>query len=656
MVRTLGGGWRRKAVAMFLGVSLFVGPAAAEDQGAEGGTVQLEEVTVVAPAIIEGNVLDPFSSQTSVVTQEQIEDLNAQDIPSALRRTPGVVISRHNPIGSFGGGEGGAIFIRGQGSSRPGAEIQTAVDGIPKFTSVWTHPLMDVLSVDVAQSIQVYKGAQPLLFGNMAFAVMDITTKRVEEEGFRTKFQTAYGSYDTLVEVLEHGGKVKALDYYLLGSYRSSNGHREDADGMLGNAFGRVGYELGKNWGVSLIYNYTNNRADDPGSTDPSVPSEGSFKTQDSFTVATLSNRYDWGEGYFKLYDNVGHMDWTDQKESTGLNTLTDYNNYGARARETIRPWKGGEVLLGMDLDYLSGKVAFEDPNPAKNKYFPEETWRILSPYTGLNHLFGARDAVYFLPSAGVRYLSHDQFEDEWAPQAGFTLGVKDTAFHAQYARGVNYPGIYVKVQDQIFMPGDNQWKNLKAETVNHYELGVSHTFNPRAKADVTYFYDSGRNRIVVAQPPPFPPVFKNVERFSTRGLEATVSLAPTRDLALFGGMTYLEATPGDLPYCPNWTASAGANYRFHEGLQLSVDALYVTEQFVTSQSRTKGALNVTLVDPYFLLNAKLTYDVPLSLWGLSCQAFLAGENLTNADYEQKAGYPMPGINGMVGLVFRIGS
>ena len=32
-------------------------------------------------------------------------------------------------------------------------------------------------------------------------------------------------------------------------------------------------------------------------------------------------------------------------------------------------------------------------------------------------------------------------------------------------------------------------------------------------------------------------------------------------------------------------------------------------------------------------------------------QAYLAGENLTDTDYEQKKGYPMPGISGMVGLV-----
>jgi len=31
-------------------------------------------------------------------------------------------------------------------------------------------------------------------------------------------------------------------------------------------------------------------------------------------------------------------------------------------------------------------------------------------------------------------------------------------------------------------------------------------------------------------------------------------------------------------------------------------------------------------------------------------QLFIAGENLTNASYQQKSGYPVPGINGMGGF------
>jgi len=618
----------------------------------KGQVAQLQEVVVTASPIVEGNEVNRLGSRFTVVDQEQIEDLNAQDLPSALRRVPGVVISRHNPVGSFGGGEGGSIFIRGQGSSRPGAEIAIAVDGIPQFVSVWTHPLMDVFSVDNIASIDVYKGAQPVLFGNMSSAVVNIHTKRMTEEGFTTKIQGAYGSYDTLVQVFEHGGKIKNFDYYLVQSFRQSDGHRENADGELQNYFGRVGYQPSKNWDVNLLVTHSDNYADDPGRVDRRVPSDGRFKTSDYFTVGTLSNHYDWGEGYLKVYEEKGNIEWLDQSATTGLNTLTDYWNYGVKFRETFKPWGGGEILVGVDLDYISGEVDVLSPTgPAL--HFPKETFRTLGPHLAVSQLIGTKDSFYAIPSAGFRYLYHSEFESETAPQCGLVLGYRDTQMHGSYARSVNYPGIYVKAQDELFLPGINKWANLQAELVDHYEVGVSQVFSKKLKADFTWFYNDGSDRIVISPPPPFPPVFKNIGDYTTKGVEGTVTFSPLPELSLFAGFTYLEAEPKDLPYSPEWTASAGANYRFLEKFMISVDGLYVDEQFVTSRGRTTTAVNTEKVGSYFLLNAKLTYDFRIPSWHLDCTAFVAGENLTDTDYEQKKSYPMPGISGMAGVTVR---
>ena len=292
-----------------VGLFPFGRGAFAEEEPGQEDVLRLEEIVVVAPAIIEGNKVNRYGSQVTGVTKEQVSDLNAQDLPSALRRTPGVVISRHNPIGSFGGAEGGAIYIRGQGSSRPGAEIQMLVDGIPKVVGVWTHPLMDVLSVDVVDRVEVYKGAQPVLFGNMTSGAVNLSTKRRLEEGFATSIQGGYGSHDTWVEVLEHGGKIDRFDYYLIQSYRSSDGHRDNADGELQNYFGRAGYEISESWDFSLVLNHTDNWANDPGRADRSVPPDGRYSTNDYLTIATLSNGYDWGEGHLKVYWDKGDLD-----------------------------------------------------------------------------------------------------------------------------------------------------------------------------------------------------------------------------------------------------------------------------------------------------------------------------------------------------------
>ena len=158
----------RPRVLSVVGVFLGLGAAAvrAEDPRAqkadgkkEAKPAFEEHVTVVGRPIVEATEIDTYAGPVTTVTEDQVRDLNAQDVDSALRRVPGVVISRYNPVGNYGGGDGGALFIRGMGSGRPGAEISTMVDGIPKFVGVWTHPLLDTLSISISPGRSKSTGA-----------------------------------------------------------------------------------------------------------------------------------------------------------------------------------------------------------------------------------------------------------------------------------------------------------------------------------------------------------------------------------------------------------------------------------------------------------------------------------------------------------------
>lgn len=649
---------------LFVGFAFLTGPRpglAAETNAPPQNILRMREVEVVATPIIEANRVEPHAGQVTTVTKQQIEDLNAQDLPSALRMTPGVVISRHNPVGSFGGAEGGAIFIRGHGSSRPGAEILMCVDGIPKFASVWTHPLMDMLSIDIAERIDVYKGPQPLLFGNMAYGAVNIIPKRMEKEGFTTSIQGAFGSYNTWIEALEHGGRSQDLDYYVSQSFRTSDGHRDHSDGEVQDYFGRIGYAISENWDVSLLFQSTLGSVRDPGPDPDLVPPamvyrNGRFDTEDYFTVASVSHHYDVAEGFVKFYWDKGAMDWVDQYDTaTHLNdvdTLTNFDNYGFKAREALHLWEGGEILLGCDWDMYSGKADFVNPR-APDNVFNRETWDILSPYFGVSHRFEVADGISVTPSAGLRVMLHDEFRDEIAPQGGVIVNIKDTEFHVSYARGVNYPGIFSRTLSDVFMPGDNKWEQLTAEVMDHVEIGISQRFGKMVKVDCTLFYDDGEDRIVTRPPPPFPPIWTNIGTFRTKGAEGSITVTPTRDLAFFAGVTYLDADPGTLPYCPEWSASGGVTYRFLERFRISFDTVYLDKQFVASWGRSTTAVNSAEVGGYVLVNGKLTYDFDVPAWKMHGQIFLAGENLADVSYEQKYGYPMPGINGMGGFKFR---
>jgi len=614
-------------------------------------TTRLSEVVVTESPIIEENRLTPLAGQVTTVSQEQIKELNAQDLPSALRRTPGVVISRHNPVGSFGGGDGGAVFIRGMGASRPGSEIVMTMDGIPRYANVWTHPLMDTLSVDNAARLDVYKGAQPVLFGNMSFGAVDIVTKRQTQPGFHTELQLAYGSFDTWVETAEHGGKTGPVDYYLIQSFRTSDGHRANASGELQNYLGRIGYDLTENWNLSVLYNRTDNWAKDPGDI-TTGRNQGEFDTIADFTVITLANQFERADGWIKVYWEHGAIDWLGQYSSaTGTNnsdTLTRWDTYGVKSRETFRPWDGAEWMLGFDLDFINGKSWNVTPSPGSGWNFPGETFRIIQPYAMVAQQFDLADGIWIKPSAGVRGFFHDEYPDEAGPQAGVVLNVHDTRLHFGYARGINYPGIFVKAQKAFIPP--LAYKDLTAETLDHFETGVRQDIGKQLRLELTGFVDNGDNRIIRTIPPPAPPTYLNRGTFTTHGIEATVTWRPVADLALFAGGTWLKTDPADMPYAPRWAATMGATWRFWKRFTLSADGSFVDRHFALSRDRTSTAVNVQQVDSYFLLGARLGYELPLPWHGPQAELFLAAENMTDANYEYKPGYPMPGINAMGGL------
>ena len=628
-------------------------PVSAADQKAEE-PVRMEEVVVVASPIIEGNRITDAGTQITTVSKKQIDDLNAQDLPSALRRTPGVVISRHNFVGSFGGGDGGAIYIRGMGSSRPGAEIQMLVDGVPKFAGIWTHPLMDIMSVDIADKIEIYKGAQPVLFGNMTAGAVNIITKSQKEEGFFTRLNFAGGSYHTFIETVEHGGKIKNTDYYLLQSFKQSSGHRENAGGELQNYFGHIGHQFSDKWKISLTANATHNNASDPGPENRPQERQGNFKTQDNLAIATLTHAYDVVKGDWKVYWNNGEANWKDQYDLAGLfhyDTITNFDNYGMRAREVFKPWTGGVLTAGADWDCTSGTVTIDRELSRPDSYFSRDTFRILSPYLSLGHEFNLTKQWTLIPSAGVRYYNHSDFDARWAPQAGLVLRNPLTDIHLFYGRGINYPGLYVVAQSNMFWGNNVRWKDLDPETVDHLEAGISRFFGRKVHADLTWFHDKGSNRLIMITSPA-PPHYENIADFETQGLEATLTVEPIKDLSLFTGGTWIyKRSPDNLPYAPQWTASAGGNLRLFQYLKISLDTTYQDSQYVANnRSLNYGGTSVTKVDGFWILNGKISWEFKLPSPKLRGDVFLAGENLTNVNYAYKKDYPMPGINCLLGV------
>jgi iron complex outermembrane receptor protein len=640
-----------KSARLGFGISLLVILVMATSAfSEEEKEVTLEEVKVVASPIIEGNKVDDYSNRVTTVTEKQVEDLNALDFPSALRRTPGVTISRYNIVGSYGGDQGGSIFIRGMGGERPGAEIQTLVDGRPSFVGIWTHPLMDLMSVSNLGHVDVYKGAQPVLFGNSSYGAVNVVTKRMMEEGFTTRIRSAYGSYNTFDEYFEHGGKKGNFDYYLIGDFKKSDGHRENSDGEVQNYFGRMGYRFADAWDASLTMTYTDSYANDPGIKGAApIPVVPRFKVWDQVYDLTVSNKYEIAKGFLKVYYDDGHIRWKqwDAGVNEAFNTNTDWNNYGIRAQERLSLWTSGEVILGYDHDVYGGKA--EEVRPTKVKSLKDTHFYNSAPYIDVRHTFTFEKEFQITPSVGARYNMSKYFGDFFGPEAGLKVHYKDTELYARYAKGFNLPGVYTVFFYELNFGQGDKWKDLKPEKIDHYEIGGSQKITRWLKADLALFYDSGKDRLIFKAPPPH---FENLEKYRTKGIEATATVTPWANFECFVGGTYLSASPSNLPYAPKVTLSGGISYALWDKIFINADTTYVSSRFVSDPRFPVS--NPEKVGSYYLVNGKISYRIKpipyVPYKKAEAEIFLAGENLTNVHYEYLPGYPMPGITVMGGI------
>ncbi len=632
-----------KLKEILLGLMLVAGSAgvafAAEaEEFPDGSAVRLKEEVVIAAPIIEGNQVTRYGGTKTIVGAEQVNDLNAQDVTTALRTTPGVTISRYNPIGSFGGGEGGAVFIRGMGSGRPGGEIKTTIDGVNLGNPVFNHGLMDLMPIDPAGSIEVIKGVQPTEQGS-GFGGVNIVPKRMTEDGHKTKVGTSYGSFNTFTETIEHGGKDGALDYYLGQGFRRSDGHRDKSDGSLKDVFGSVGYQLSQKWEFKVFGLGSDNYAADPGPKNNPNLREELYKTTNSLGTMTLANKFDAASGEIKVYLSHVQAKWLDQSGNTKDTTMRG-DTMGIKAKEALTLWKGGEILLGFDFDRATGRSDTNYDNGATPTSFANK-YTTISPRAAISHMFGDKGGYYLIPSVGARYLDNSIFGSDWAPHAGLVGGYKDTELHLAVARGVNYPGLEVLAQ------GANG-AALKPEVMNHVEVGVAQKFSETVKADLNLFQDRGSNRYDRAN---FGAAWVNSGHYEIQGVEGTVNWNPSKTLALYASGTYLNPSPSDLPYSPEWTWAAGGNWLFAKEFKLSVDAQYVDSLNALTRSRASLApANSLSVVQYFLLNAKIAwlFDAK-AVGGKGGEIYLAGDNLTGSNYCTRPDYPMPGIGFTLG-------
>ncbi|MGA7675923.1 MAG: TonB-dependent receptor plug domain-containing protein [Rhizomicrobium sp.] len=624
--------------------------AAAPAAGAENTLAApnaIETVVVTAHPIVQDVVSDNFSSTDVVVTDDQLRDTNAVDLPSALREVPGVEITRFNPVGTFGGDMGGGVFIRGIGTSRPGGELMNFVDGIPVYMPIWNHPLFDMLPINGMQTITVYKGPQPQIDGN-DFASIDLETKRATDDGIHGDGRLSAGMFDTFIEQSNITGREGDLDFMLAQGFATSNGQRPNADGRLDNVMGRVGWQANPHWSVDADFLYVDGKAHDPlGYSNGAVPE---YDTELGLGWIAISHAYDNLHGEVKAYYSAGSGNWLNQPISgtteAGGNGYYPFNTSGIHWTEDYTPWKGGLVTGGVDFDQVTGHVSTTAPQAVVD--FKTPVFQTSAPHIAISQRLDLGGDWSLTPSAGLRYYHSNEFGDATSPHAGLTLASDVVSLFVNVSRGIHYPGLETMSLTEAAglggIWGPNVWKELPPERDDHAEIGVKYAPTSSTQININIFQDAIKNHWTISYfPTPF--VF-NAYRMT--GEEFAVRQQLTTNWLVFASLTLLNPSVANLPYSPRQAVSWGINGTVGP-IRIAFDGQYQSRTEGWSASDRFAWPPVTEpVNAFTVANARISY--PLSALGSEGEVFVAIDNIFNEHYAYYPGYPMPGTWGQIGI------
>ena len=604
--------------------------------------LELETLTVTGTPL-RRRVTD-VTSTVSVIDEAAIDASNADYVMDMIDQLPGVYTRKEGVYGRH------AIELRGLGSNC--RRIQTLVDGRPEKMSLFGCTVTQTLPLANVERIEVVRGPESVLYGSDAMGgVVNIITKRREDEGFESSVQTSYGSNSTVHSVLRHGGKIGDFDYYGTYDRKQTDGHR--ANSAYEADFGslRLGYQLDEVWRAELSGQFFRDKGEDPGPVTAPYTHDDVMKYKRWSWNANLLGNWDNGTAFsFTLYNNSGthrfHMPsigdyWYSDDRTTGtLTKLSLTLHDDDRIRDVL--------TLGHDYQYQWAEPRSAWVRYAKASYGPGANFMDFGPYSTHSHDFFAFNELTVGPivnTVGLR-MHYDNHRHEWEalPQLGLLWHVNArTALRGKIGKGFRL----AKYSELHLFPAHNE--ELAPEEVWSYELGLTHDLTDWLSLAITGFYMDVRNEVQTVPNPKPPPASINVnsDDYTIRGIESTLTIKPCAGLLAEFSYTYMDIEdPSGSNHAnrqgkPESVFNGGVSYTWRD-LRLSMEGKYVTGLY---DANLLAGSAVEKVDDFFVANAKLSYQLREGL-----ELFAGVDNLFDKDYEEIPGYVMPGITAFCGM------
>lgn len=579
-----------------------------------------------------------LSQTVSVVNRSEIDQaLQPSLLPVLTEQIPGLFVTSRGVMGyGVSGGAAGSISLRGLSGGT--ARLMVMIDGHPQYAGIFGHPIADAYQSFLAERVEVLRGPASVLYGSNAMGgVINIVTRKMQEDGVKTNLRAGYGSYNTLETELTNRIRKGRFSSVISGSYNRTDGHRADMGFEQYGGYAKLGYEMTDNWNLRGDVNVTHFNASYPGPVDAPLL-DGDQRITRGMTSFAVENRYEKTSGAVSFFYNWGNH-WINDgyTPSAGEGPQDDRfnsrdNMMGVSLYQSTQFFKGNRITLGFDWfrygghawsEYVSGE------NIGTTSELVDKHEDELAGYIDFRQDIGS----WLTFNAGLRADHHSRIGLEWVPQAGLAFHLPHAIeLKASASKGFRYPIL----REMYMFPPQNS--DLQPESMWNYELAFSQRLmEGRLTYGVNFFYIDGKNLIqTLPNPNGSGMLNQNSGAIKNTGVEIQAAYRINRQWSVDGNYSFLHME-NPVIAAPEHKLYAGANFS-HGRWNVSTGVQYV-EGLYTSVGENENKENFVLWN----LRASFRACKWLDIWA-------RGENLLAQKYEINAGYPMPGATVMAGF------
>lgn len=594
---------------------------------------------MIVTASREPELARDADADVSVITADEIEKNHYANVAEAVKRVPGVVATGHSGNGQSSISD--MIIINGSD------KVVVLVDGMRVNTNGNTFNSADlgsIVNMDNVDRIEVLKGSASNLYGSEAMGgVIQIFTKKPEEDTVRTKLTLSGGSYDSENYRIYNEGRTKDGFFWTVGAQKELQGDYKDGWGRhVINHLNAESWNVkaGQDFGddSSLVFQYSRYKADytrpDQGTIDPLADKGKKDNERMSLQYRAkindrLTNQFSLYRNEFKINDNYnnalntttsGRTDMT--MRTTGVSDQLTYvmNN------QTITggfDWYKDELTKFYDGGYndLKGRSITTTAFYVQDQWDINEKWS-LTPGVRVDH--NSQFGTHTSPSLSVGYDANDR-----------------THYYASWKEFFVAPNLYHLYSSY----GD---PNLDPSTGWTAEIGASRQFSDTLSGSISFFHQHAKDMVAYDM---VTWKYANTGEMDQDGINLSLQKKAGEHFDLNLGYSYIHADTENtslISYLPKHRLTVGADYH-NGGLTVNLDGTGVMDRYCKAGSVMEDYRSFWVWD----LAADYKMDNGFTVFGRVNNIFDQFYTDIGASYDPNGNwYSAPGRNFVAGVSY----